>query len=63
MTLPLTAITEEQGVHYIYIQVDKEGYRKQEVTLGENDGDRVEILSGLKKGETVRGPKKVAGEE
>ena len=53
MTLPLTAITEEQGVHYIYIQVDKEGYRKQEVTLGENDGDRVEILSGLKKGDRV----------
>lgn len=53
LTLPLTAITEEQGVHYIYIQVDKEGYRKQEVTLGESDGERVEILSGLKKGDKV----------
>lgn len=52
-TLPLTALTEEQGVHYIYIQVDKEGYRKQEVTLGESDGERVEILSGLKKGDKV----------
>lgn len=53
LTLPLTALTEEQGVHYIYIQVDKEGYRKQEVTLGESDGERVEILSGLKKGDKV----------
>ena len=53
MTLPLTAITEEQGVHYIYIQVDKEGYRKQEVTLGESDGERVEILSGLKRDDKV----------
>ena len=53
LTLPLTALTEEQGVHYIYIQVDKEGYRKQEVTLGESDGERVEILSGLKKGDMV----------
>lgn len=53
LTLSLTALTEEQGVHYIYIQVDKEGYRKQEVTLGESDGERVEILSGLKKGDKV----------
>lgn len=53
LTLPLTALTEEQGVHYIYIQVDKEGYRKQEVTLGESDGERVEILSGLKRGDKV----------
>ena len=53
LTLPLTALTEEQGVHYIYMQVDKEGYRKQEVTLGESDGERVEILSGLKKGDKV----------
>ena len=53
LTLPLTALTEEQGVHYIYIQVDKEGYRKQEVTLGESDGERVEILSGLTKGDKV----------
>lgn len=53
LTLPLTALTEEQGVHYIYIQVDKEGYRKQEVTLGESDGERVEILSRLKKGDKV----------
>lgn len=53
LTLPLTALTEEQGVHYIYIQVDKEGYRKQEVTLGESDGERVEILSGLKNGDKV----------
>ena len=53
LTLPLTALTEEQGVHYIYIQVDKEGYRKQEVILGESDGERVEILSGLKKGDKV----------
>lgn len=53
LTLPLTALTEEQGLHYVYIQIDKEGYRKQEVTLGESDGDRVEILSGIKRGDRV----------
>lgn len=53
VTLPLTALTEEQGLHYVYIQIDEEGYRKQEVTLGENDGERVEILSGVKANDKV----------
>ena len=53
ITLPLTALTEEQGVHFVYIQIDAEGYRKQEVTLGESDGERVEILTGVKKGDRV----------
>lgn len=53
ITLPLTALTEEQGLHYVYIQVDEEGYRKQEVTLGESDGERVEILSGIKSNDKV----------
>ena len=53
ITLPLTALTEEQGIHFVYIQIDAEGYRKQEVTLGESDGERVEILTGVKKGDRV----------
>lgn len=53
ITVPLTALTEEQGLHYVYIQIDEEGYRKQEVTLGESDGDRVEILSGIKANDKV----------
>ena len=53
ISLPLTAITEEQGIHFVYIQVDAEGYRKQEVTLGESDGERVEILTGVKQGDRV----------
>lgn len=53
ITLPLTALTEEQGIHYIYIQEDEDGYRKQEVSLGMSDGERVEILRGLKGGEKV----------
>lgn len=53
ITVPLTALTEEQGVHYVYVQVDRDGYRKQEVALGENDGDRVEILQGIKTNDKV----------
>lgn len=53
ISVPLTALTEEQGLHYVYLQVDEEGYRKQEVILGENDGERYEVLSGLKAGDRV----------
>lgn len=53
ITVPLTALTEEQGLHYIYIQEDAECYLKREVQLGQEDGEKVEILDGLKGGEKV----------
>ena len=53
ITLPLTALTEEQGVFFVYVKVDEEGYRKQAVTLGLNDGERTEVTSGLEAGEEV----------
>lgn len=53
ISVPVTALTEEQGLHYVYIQEDEDGYRKQEVTLGMSDGERTEILTGLKGGERV----------
>lgn len=53
LTVPLTAVTEEQGIHYIYIRVDEDGYRKQAVLLGTDDGVSVEVTEGLKGGEEV----------
>lgn len=53
ISLPRTALTEEQGMHFVYLQLDEEGYKKQEVTLGANDGNRVQILSGVKAGDRV----------
>lgn len=53
ISLPVGAITEEQGHHFVYIRLDPTCYRKQEVTLGATDGKRYEILSGLKGGEDV----------
>lgn len=53
ISLPVSAITEEQGLNFVYLQVDAEGYKKQEVKLGMSDGTRVEILSGLEGGEKV----------
>lgn len=53
ITLPLTAITEEQGLHYVYVREDEDEYRKQEVALGQEDGERIEILSGIRQGDDV----------
>ena len=53
LALPVTALTEEQGLYFIYLQLDEEGYKKQEVTLGASDGKEVQILTGLKAGDRV----------
>ena len=53
VSLPIGAITEEQGLYFVYKQLDKEHYKKQEVKIGANNGDRIEIISGLKKGDKV----------
>lgn len=53
ISLPVSAITEEQGVYFVYIQDDATCYHKQEVKLGMNNGKRVAILSGLHGGENV----------
>ena len=53
LSLPVTALTEEQGLYFIYLQLDEEGYKKQEVTLGANNGKDVQILTGLKAGDRV----------
>lgn len=53
ISVPTTALTEEQGVYYVYCKIDEHSYRKQEVTLGATDGENTEILTGLKGGESV----------
>lgn len=53
MVLPKTAITEEQGVNFVYLQLDAEGYKKQEVKLGADNGKDVQILSGVHAGDKV----------
>lgn len=53
LALPHAALTEEQGLFFVYIQVDEEGYKKQEVTLGADSGKEVQILTGLNPGDRV----------
>lgn len=53
LSVPVSALIEEQGVYSVFIRLDEEGYQKREVKLGANNGSDVQILSGLKPGETV----------
>ena len=53
ISLPETALTEEQGVYFVYVRIHGDEYRKQEVRIGESDGIRREILSGLNEGDEV----------
>lgn len=53
ISLPRTALTEEQGIYFVYLQLDEEGYKKQEVTVGADNGKNVQILSGVKAGDRV----------
>ncbi len=53
IVLPVEALTEEQGLYFIYIQKCEESYRKQEVKLGASNGKEVQILSGVQPGDKV----------
>lgn len=53
ISVPMTALTEEQGVYFVYLKLSEDDYKKQEVKLGESDGIRCEILSGLHPGDVV----------
>lgn len=53
LSIPVSAVTEEQGLYFVYLQVGDEEYRKQEVTLGHGDGERITVLSGLKAGDRI----------
>ena len=48
-----TALTEEQGLYFVYVQVCSEEFEKREVHPGRRNGERVEILHGLHHGERV----------
>ena len=68
ITVSNTALTEEQGLYYVYVKKHnhnheaheghehkgEEGiFEKREVKIGQTDGVRTEILSGLKAGECI----------
>lgn len=53
ITVPVSALTEEQGAHYVYVRTSPGHYLKRPVKTGATDGARVEIVNGLAPGEEV----------
>lgn len=47
LVVPNSALLEEQGNYYVFVQLSGEAYEKRQVTLGPTDGLRTQILSGL----------------
>lgn len=66
LSVPESAIEFSGNDTFVYVvkgSGKEKTYERRKVTTGLSDGINIEIRSGLKKGETIRGPKKVAGEE
>ena len=53
ISVPVTALSEEQGLYFVYLQQHDDAYKKQEVALGLNNGERVQVVAGLKPGDKV----------
>lgn len=53
ISLPVDAIVEDQGHFFVYRKTCTDSYTKQEVTLGNNNGRRVQILTGVNPGDEI----------
>ncbi len=53
LSVPVSAVMEDQGIYSVYVQLDEDCYMKREVTLGQSNGERILVKSGLQSGETV----------
>jgi RND family efflux transporter MFP subunit len=53
ISVPVSSLIEEQGIYSVFIRLDEDCYRKQEVKPGAGNGADVQILSGLEAGDVV----------
>lgn len=56
LSIPVSALTEAQGVYYAYIRHEHEDeltFERRELRLGASDGRRIEVISGINVGEEV----------
>lgn len=51
--VPKGALTEEQGLKFVYVRLDEDCYRKTPVKTGASNGSEIEITDGLSGGEEV----------
>ncbi len=53
LTVPATALLEEQGNYFVWVQVTPELFEKREVQIGATDGLEVEITDGISAQERI----------
>lgn len=53
VAVPRTALVEEMGNYFVFVQVCSEDFEKREVKIGNTDGKYTQILKGVHKGEKV----------
>ncbi|HEY0047401.1 MAG TPA: efflux RND transporter periplasmic adaptor subunit [Flavobacterium sp.] len=53
LVIPASSLLEEQGTFYVFVQTAGESFERREVKVGANDGQNVQILSGITDGERV----------
>jgi RND family efflux transporter MFP subunit len=53
LTIPLSALLEEQGLYYVFVQITPELFEKREIKTGASDGIKTEVPGGLRPDERV----------
>lgn len=53
MTVPMGAISEQQGENFVYLKTEDHAYEKRPVKIGRNDGERIAIIDGIAEGDSV----------
>jgi RND family efflux transporter MFP subunit len=53
MVIPKEAVLDNEGKKIVYVLISGEEFQRREVTLGDEFGDKVAVLSGLQAGERV----------
>ena len=53
LSVPNTAIVEEMGNYFVFVQLTPELFDKRPVLVGSSDGIRTEVISGLQAGERI----------
>ncbi len=53
ITVPESALVEEEGNYFVFVQHGGESFEKKQVALGATDGNRYEVLAGLEAGNRI----------
>ena len=53
LAIPKSALVEEQGNYFVFIQVDGESYEKRQIKIGQTNGREFEVLNGIQAGEYI----------